>query len=132
MMKAECLLRTGDANSAASIVSTVRQRSFKINPAKATVTGSQLQGASVYDYGLRNTHATTHEGGGGFANGRFLDELGWEFAMEGRRRTDMVRFGAFSAKSWLSHSPSAASKIIMPIPLQELNKNPKLHQNPGY
>lgn len=132
MMKAECLLRTGDADAAASIVSEIRARSFKANPAKAAVSGSQLTGPSVYDYGLRNTHATTHEGGAGFSDGRFLDELGWEFAMEGRRRTDLIRFGAFSTKSWLSHSPSAASKILMPIPQQELNKNPKLHQNSGY
>jgi starch-binding outer membrane protein, SusD/RagB family len=132
MMKAECLLRTGDADGAATIVSQVRARSFKVNPAKATVTGAQLSQPSVYDYGLRNTHVTTHEGGGGFPFGRFLDELGWEFAMEGRRRTDLIRFGAFSTKSWLSHSPSPATKTLMPIPQQELNKNPKLKQNTGY
>ncbi len=132
MMKAECLLRTGDADGAATIVSNVRARSFAANPANATVTGVQLSGSSVYDYGLRNTHATTHEGGGGFQYGRFLDELGWEFAMEGRRRTDMIRFGAYSSKSWLSHSPVAATRTLMPIPQQELNKNPKLQQNLGY
>lgn len=132
MMKAECLLRKGDANGAAAIVTEVRARSFAANPAKATVTAAQLTGPSVYDYGLRNTHATTHEGGGGFQYGGFLDELGWEFAMEGRRRTDLIRFGAYSTKSWLSHSPSDPKRILMPIPQQELNKNPKLKQNDGY
>ncbi|HMO62412.1 MAG TPA: RagB/SusD family nutrient uptake outer membrane protein [Ferruginibacter sp.] len=132
MMKAECLLRTGKADEAATIVTDIRRRSFTANPAAAVVTGAQLTGPSVYDYGLRNTHATTHEGGGGFEYGRFLDELGWEFATEGRRRTDLIRFGAYSVKSWLSHTPGAATKILMPIPQQEINKNPKLKQNEGY
>lgn len=42
MMKAECLLRTGHEDDAALIVSDVRARSFRANPAKATVTGADL------------------------------------------------------------------------------------------
>jgi hypothetical protein len=59
MMKAECLLRTGSADAAATLVTEVRQRAFKLNPAKATVTGAQLAGGSTYDYGLRNHLVTT-------------------------------------------------------------------------
>jgi hypothetical protein len=132
MMKAECLLRTNDANGAATIVTQVRNRSFKVNPSKATVTGAQLQLGSNYNYGLRNFHTTTVEGGASIQYGRFLDELGWEFAMEGRRRQDLIRFGVYSTKSWLSHSPKPATRTLLPIPQQELNKNSKLRQNPGY
>ena len=132
MMKAECLLRTGDADGAAAIVTQVRQRAFKANPAKATVTGADLQKGSSYDYGLRNHITSTTEGGADITYGRFLDELGWEFNQEGRRRTDMIRFGAFAKKSWLSHSPNGDYRTLFPIPRPELDKNSNLKQNPGY
>ncbi|MGV3706700.1 MAG: RagB/SusD family nutrient uptake outer membrane protein [Arcticibacter sp.] len=130
MMKAESLLRTGDANGAAALVTQVRQRSFTSNPALATVTGAQLQGTTSYKYGLKNHFTTTNEPVGDIRYGRFLDELGWEFAAEAHRRQDMIRFGVFTKKSWLSHSPNGDNRSIFPIPLQELNKNPKLKQNP--
>jgi hypothetical protein len=132
MMKAECLLRTGDANGAAALVTQVRQRDFTANPAKATVTGAQLQAGSVYDYGLRNHINTSHEGGTDVQYGRFLDELGWEFNTEGRRRQDMIRFGVFTKKSWLSHSPNGDYRALLPLPRQEVVKNPNLKQNTGY
>src|SRR5690606_28831640 len=50
-MKAEALLRKGDANGAALLVSQVRARSFPDNPAKATVTGADLLKGSSYKYG---------------------------------------------------------------------------------
>lgn len=132
MMKAECLLRTGDASGAASLVTMVRARSFPGNAALATVTGAQLSGPTAYRYGLKNHFTTTTESVTDIQYGRFLDELGWEFAAEGHRRQDLVRFGVFTTKSWLSHSPNGNNKNIFPIPLQELNKNTKLKQNPGY
>lgn len=132
MMKAECLLRQGDADAAAELVIQVRARAFKSNPAKAQVTGAQLVEGSVYDYGLRNHLENTSEGGDDIMYGRFLDELGWEFNQEGRRRQDMIRFGVFSAKSWLSHSPNGAYRELYPIPQAELNKNSNLAQNDGY
>ena len=132
MMKAECLLRTGDADGAAKLVTQVRTRSFTSNPALATVTGAQLNGPTVYKYGLKNHFTSTTETVADIPYGRMLDELGWEFAAEAHRRQDMIRFGVFTSKSWLSHSPNGATKSIFPIPLQELNKNTKLKQNPGY
>ena len=132
MMKAECLLRTGQADAAATIVTQVRQRAFATNPALAVVTGTQLQGGSSYDYGLRDTNATTHEGGANIQYGRFLDELAWEFNQEGRRRQDMIRFGAFTTKSWFSHTASSAIRNIYPIPTSALQTNGNLTQNPGY
>lgn len=132
MMKAECLLRLGDADAAAELVTQVRERAFKSNPAKARVMGAQLLEGSVYDYGLRNHLENTIEGGDDITYGRFLDELGWEFNQEGRRRQDMIRFGVFSTKSWLSHSPNGESRELYPIPQAELNKNSNLVQNDGY
>ena len=132
MMKAECLLRTGDADGAAALVTQVRQRAFKTNPAKAIVTGAQLLQGSSYDYGLRNHLISTYEGGADIQYGRFLDELGWEFNQEARRRTDMIRFGMFTKKSWLSHSPNGDYRALYPIPKSEMDKNANLKPNPGY
>ncbi len=132
MMKAECLLRTGKADEAATIVTEVRTRDFKSAPEKATVTGAELMGGSTYDYGLRNHITSTEEGGADIQYGRFLDELGWEFCQEGRRRTDMIRFGMFTKKSWLSHSPNGDYRVLFPIPIGEIQKNSNLKQNTGY
>ena len=133
MMKAECLLRKGDADGAAAIVSQVRERDFD-NPADAVVTGAQLLEGSAYNYGLvKNGELTVPEGGGAdIQYGRFLDELGWEFAAEARRRQDLIRFGVFTTKSWLSHEPNGDFRTIFPIPQTQLDKNYKLVQNPGY
>lgn len=132
MMKAECLLRTGQADAAAAIVTEVRARNFKNNPDKAVVTGAELMGGSTYDYGLRNHLESTDEGGSDIQYGRMLDELGWEFCQEARRRTDMIRFGIFTKKSWLSHSPNGDYRALYPIPQSEIAKNSNLKQNPGY
>jgi len=134
MMKAECLLRTGQADAAATIVTQVRQRAFaSTNPSKATVTGADLQKGSVYKYGIwSNGQVTDLQGGDDIMYGRFLDELGWEFAAEGRRRQDIIRFGVFTTKKWFNHTGSAAYKIIFPIPEAEMTKNTNLKQNQGY
>ncbi|MHA4741255.1 RagB/SusD family nutrient uptake outer membrane protein [Dyadobacter sp. MSC1_007] len=132
MMKAESLLRSGKADEAAAIVTSVRQRNFKTAPAKAVVSGADLIKGSAYDYGLRSGSTSTHEGGADIKYGRFLDELGWEFAQEGRRRQDLIRFGVFTTKSWLSHKPNGAYRSLLPIPRPELNKNSNLKQNDGY
>jgi len=133
MMKAECLLRTGHEGDAALIVSDVRARSFRANPAKATVTGAQLLEGSSYNYGyVVNGVVTEAEGGADIQYGRFLDELGWEFAAEGRRRTDLIRFGVFHTKTWFNHRPTSIEKALFPIPQAEINKNPNLDQNPSY
>jgi hypothetical protein len=132
MMKAECLLRTGKADEAAAIVSNIRARAFKTNPAKATVTGADLAKGSVYDYGLRNYKKTTQQGGDDIVFGRFLDELGWEFNQEGRRRQDMIRFGVYTTKDWFSHTTQGNTRALFPIPTSALNTNTNLKQNSGY
>jgi starch-binding outer membrane protein, SusD/RagB family len=134
MMKAECLLRTGLHDAAAALVTQVRQRNFS-DPAKALVTGAQLLLGSSYAYGLKDAvnNQFTNEGGADIQYGRFLDELGWEFEQEGHRRTDMIRFGAFTKKSWLSHTATNnINRTLFPIPRTEIEKNNNLVQNQGY
>ena len=133
MMKAECLLRTGHADEAATLVTDVRKRSFE-DEADATVTGSELLQGSTYKYGLVTDGVleSNPEGGADIQYGRFLDELGWEFACEGRRRQDLIRFGVFTTKKWLSHVPNGDYRSLYPIPFSQMQANSNLVQNPGY
>ena len=133
MMKAECLLRTGDANGAATIVTNVRERNFASNPSKATVTGAQLTEGSSYNYGVNEGGVmVTEQGGDDIEFGRFYDELGWEFVGEVHRRQDMIRFGTFTKKQWFSHTKSDDYRTLFPIPKGQMDKNLNLVQNPGY
>lgn len=134
MMKAESLLRSGDADQAAQIVTTIRQRVFSNTvPAKATVTGTELQQPSKYVYGTVANYVFTPQGKS-FPEkfGRFYDELGWEFAGEMVRRRDMIRFGHFTKAEWLSHVPNGDYRSVFPIPQIVIDTNPKLEQNPNY
>ncbi|MBX6332424.1 MAG: RagB/SusD family nutrient uptake outer membrane protein [Gemmatimonadaceae bacterium] len=141
MMKAEALLRTGRPDDAAAIVTEVRQRAFPNDPSKATVTGAQLLQGSSYNYGWYDVDGVVKTGPGGtpvtnggadIQYGRFLDELGWEFAVEGHRRTDLIRFGVFTKKAWFNHEPNGDYRTIFAIPADAIATNPNLHQNPGY
>lgn len=148
MMKAEALLRTGSPGEAASLVTRVRERAFD-DPAQAEVTASELQQASTIEWGLWEGPDEPVEGGqvveedpsADIEYGRFLDELGWEFALEGHRRQDMIRFqtlsgeSAFTTKMWLNHEPHAdlgENAHLFPLPQDALDTNPNLEQNPGY
>jgi len=133
LMKAECLLRTGDADQAAQIVSQLRTRYFKQSPAKATVTGTDLQQDTKYKYGYIENYVMVDPGNTDPVQyGRMLDELGWEFPWEGHRRRDMIRYGIYTKKSWLSHKPNGDYRIVFPIPQTTINSNPNLKQNPNY
>src|SRR5690606_5629691 len=128
-------LRLGNADDAAEIVTEVRQRNFAAAPEKAKVTGAQLLQGSSYQYGMQDqvNNQFTNEGGADIKYGRFLDELGWEFDQEGHRRTDLIRFGVFTKKSWLSHSATNNNtRILFPIPRTEIEKNNNLVPHPGY
>ncbi|MEH6679906.1 MAG: RagB/SusD family nutrient uptake outer membrane protein [Sediminicola sp.] len=133
MMKAECLLRTGQGDVAAQIVTEVRERSFD-NAEDALVTGAELQGDTTVRYGTLAEDGSIAEAGdrSPVPFGRFLDELGWEFAAEARRRTDLIRFGVYQTKNWYNHTPQGSHTTIFPIGLEELNTNTNLDQNPGY
>ena len=157
MIKAECLLRLGGYNgeteqTAADLVTAVRQRAFKDNPAKAVRTVAQLKGGSVYEYGYRENQGkmgeediwiTTNEGGEDIELGGLLDDLAWEFVAEHHRRQDLIRFringsnqNVYNGKSWFSKraktDPTDNHCDIFPIHKTFLDGNPKLVQNPGY
>lgn len=61
-----------------------------------------------------------------------LAERGREFAWEGWRRTDLIRFGKFQ-DARLFTTPDASNKTnIFPIGVNTLTKNTGLKQNPGF
>ena len=142
MMRAEALLRTGQPDPAAALVTQVRQRAFaETDPSKAVVSGPELLEGSSYNYGWYDEDGVVKTGPGGapvadggadVQYGRFLDELGWEFAAEGHRRQHLIRFGVFDTKTWFNHAPNGTHRKLFAIPNNALETNPNLSQNPGY
>ena len=69
-----------------------------------------------------------------------IDEWCREFFMEGRRRSDLVRFGLFTGSKYLWSFKGGAEKgagiptyyDIYPIPADEIKNNPNMTQNPKY
>ena len=69
-----------------------------------------------------------------------IDEWCREFYMEGRRRSDLVRFGLFTGSKYLWSFKGGSEKgqgvptkcNIYPIPGDEIKNNPNMHQNPKY
>ncbi|MGL4851306.1 MAG: RagB/SusD family nutrient uptake outer membrane protein [Phocaeicola sp.] len=70
-----------------------------------------------------------------------LDEWSREFYFEGRRRSDLIRFGYYGGNSsyrwqWKGGTQNGttfnANLNIFAIPDTDLNANPNLKQNPGY
>ena len=62
-----------------------------------------------------------------------LAERGREFIFEGKRRTDIIRFGRFTNGSWWDHEPTNdPTRELYPIPHTQRAANPNLEQNPGY
>ncbi|WP_400261751.1 RagB/SusD family nutrient uptake outer membrane protein [Sphingobacterium sp. SG20118] len=62
-----------------------------------------------------------------------LVERGREFIFEGKRRTDLIRFGKYISGSWWDHkATNDVNKELYPIPDNQLSINPNLKQNPGY
>jgi hypothetical protein len=126
LMKAECLLRTGNADEAALLVTEVRKRSFD-SETDARVTGFELNADTRYQYGYIENYSIVEPGDTApVPYGAFMDELGWEFAWEAQRRRDNIRFGTFMTKSWLSHRPQGESRSVFMIPQVAVNANPKL------
>ncbi|MCW3788935.1 RagB/SusD family nutrient uptake outer membrane protein [Plebeiibacterium sediminum] len=132
LMKAECLLRTGQAGAGA-LVTEVRNRAFKDNPELAIVTDDQLKENSAFQWGLVEDYVISSPGDQSAVEfGRMFDEWNWEFAWEGYTRRNMIRFGVFTSKSWLSHEPNGDYRSVFPIPESVITSNPLLDQNPNY
>lgn len=119
LMKAECILRTnGNAEEAAQLVNEVRKRAFDGD--------NKLSGADLLK--------TTNVNGVPVRFGILLDEWGREFALEGLRRSQLIRFdNNYTKGEWTFHEPSKETYLnLFPIPLSEIQANNKLEQNEGY
>ncbi|MFC5410295.1 RagB/SusD family nutrient uptake outer membrane protein [Larkinella bovis] len=61
-----------------------------------------------------------------------LQERSWELCFEGHRRWDLIRTGKFIATLQKAGVPATEKNLLYPIPLNEIDVNPALKQNPGY
>lgn len=69
-----------------------------------------------------------------------IDEWCREFYLEGRRRSDLVRFNMYTTNKYIwdwkggvmNGTSVDAHFNVYPIPAADLNNNPNLTQNPGY
>ena len=69
-----------------------------------------------------------------------IDEWSREFYMEGRRRSDLIRFDMFTTNKYvwdwkggtMNGTPVASHYNVFPIPVSDLNNNPNMSQNPNY
>ncbi|WP_164123757.1 MULTISPECIES: RagB/SusD family nutrient uptake outer membrane protein [Sphingobacterium] len=62
-----------------------------------------------------------------------LAERGREFIFEGKRRTDLIRFGEFINGTWWDHKATKdVNRELFAIPINQIDNNPNLKQNPGY
>lgn len=107
-MLAEINLREGNTAAAADLINQVRQRNF---------TGADtdpVTAANLDKY-------------------RMLDEWSIEFLGEGRRRTDLIRWNAFTTENWWDHQASGSEHLNrFPVPTEAISGNNNLEQNPGY
>jgi hypothetical protein len=108
---AECKYRAGDKAGAATLLNDVRKRDYP--------------GGSASLYKADGSQLTDQE---------MLDEWGREFLVEGRRRTDLIRWGVFNSGTWWDKKPDADNHTeIFPIGVNVLNASAgSLKQNPGY
>ncbi len=103
LIKAEALNEKTPGDAAAlSLVNTIRARAFNPDQPLATIDQAAI-----------------------------LRERLFELIFEGKRRTDLVRFGQFD-DAWTFKAASAAFRVLMPIPQTQMDANPLLVQNAGY
>ncbi|MBR6458476.1 MAG: RagB/SusD family nutrient uptake outer membrane protein [Bacteroidales bacterium] len=105
-MLAECKMRAGDLEGAANLINQVRSRAFAGGADPDPVTKTNLD------------------------KWRMLDEWGIEFLCEGRRRTDLIRWGVFTTESWWDHTPSDPSRNRFPVPTRAISGNNNLQLPP--
>jgi hypothetical protein len=61
-----------------------------------------------------------------------LKERSWEFFAESKSREDQIRHGVFISSAIARGKNAKPFHVLFPIPLTEINANPKLVQNEGY
>ena len=106
---AECKMRAGDKQGAADLINAVRKRNFADGVDPDPVTAANLD------------------------KYRMLKEWKLEFLGEGRRRTDLVRWGAYITEDWWDHKATNNQYLNrFPIHYSTIGANNLLEQNPGY
>lgn len=105
---AECKMRSGDKEGAAKLINTVRKRYFK------SADPNPVTAANLDKY-------------------RMLDEWMIEFLGEARRRTDLIRWGAYVTENWWDHTATNNENFNrFPLYYTIIGANNLLKQNPGY
>lgn len=112
MIRAEVEYRLGDAAAAAADINTLRTRAGNTNLLTASTVNKQT----------------------------LIDEWSRETFFEGRRRSDLVRFGLFTGSKYLwsfkggvPNGTGVDSRYnIYPVPAIDVSGNPAITQNPGY
>lgn len=61
-----------------------------------------------------------------------LQERGWEFFTEGKRREDQIRMGTFISSAIARGKNAKPFHVLYPLPQPEIEANPNLKQNDGY
>lgn len=108
LIKAEALNELGRTDEAITLINTtIRSRVF--NPPEPLALG--MSQAAARD--------------------AILNERLFELTAEAKRRQDLIRHNKFLLP-WSHKEQREPHRVIMPIPLAQLNANPLLVQNPGY
>jgi hypothetical protein len=115
LMYAECAVNGGaDLGQAANYINELRERAY--GDASGNITAGDLTADFI------------------------LNERGIELSWEGKRRTDLIRFGKFTAGSYLwEHKGDVPTGTgvgehlnLYPLSADDIVANPNLTQNPGY
>jgi starch-binding outer membrane protein, SusD/RagB family len=115
LMRGEAEFWTGDLGDALNDFNTVRQRAYS--------------GSSAYNWTSSDLTADN-----------ILQERGRELAWEDVRRLDQIRMQTYTGTPYFTRARNYPPKpadpdnhtMFLPVPIVELNTNPKLSQNPGY
>lgn len=106
---AELKFNEGDKTGAAELINIVRARNFENGNDPDPVTASNLD------------------------KYRLAAEWGTEFIAEGRRRSDLIRWGFWTTEDWWDHTATNNDNLkLYPIPETAMGANNALTQNPGY
>lgn len=113
LMYAEALNElNGPSTEAYEAINAVRERARNSNPDSELV---DLEGLSQVEF-----------------REAVLQERSWELCFEGHRRWDLLRTGTYIEKKIASGVPTQDRHLLYPIPLNQLDVNSQLTQNPGY
>lgn len=103
-------------------------------------TGGSMSQAVTYVNNVRNRANASQINASELTLDFLIDERARELNLEGHRRTDLIRFGKFTGGSYLwpwkgntlNGTSIPSTYKLFPIPVQALQANPNLTQNPGY